>query len=88
MNFKKDVSNPETSKDIDIYAGKGSIHHMEAYYRYLMWSNSKNLFLVKSKQETLTLKMWGPLFGVQFKLYVASLPEKSKKVSDQLTNLS
>ena len=61
---------------------------MKTYYRYPMWKNTMNLFLVKPKQECMTIREWGPVFRLQFKLYVAALPAESKKVSDQLTNLS
>ena len=88
-HFKSEVNNPETTTKIDIYAGKGSIHHMKAYYRYLVWSNTMLLFLVKPHQECFTIKEWGPIFRVTFQLYVASLPAKPNKVgvsSEDLIN--
>ena len=82
-HFKSEVNNPETTTKIDIYAGKGSIHHMKAYYRYLVWSNTMLLFLVKPHQECFTIKEWGPIFRVTFQLYVASLPAKPNKVRSE-----
>ena len=87
-HFESEVNNPETTEDIDIYAGKGSIHQMKAYYRYLVWSNTMKLFLVKPNQECMTIKEWGPSFRVEFLLYVASLPPEPKKVSSQGTTSS
>ena len=78
--FQSEVDHPETIDEIDIYAGQGSIHHMKAYYRYLVWSNTMRLFLVKPSQECFTIKEWGPIFRIKFRLYVASLPEKPNKV--------
>ena len=78
--FHSEVNNLQTTKEIDIYAGKGSSHHMKAYYRYLVWSNTMRLFLVKPSQECITIKEWGPAFRLKFLLYVASLPAKPNKV--------
>ena len=77
------MNNPETTKEIDIYAGKGDIYSMKAYYRYLVWSNTMNLFLVKPSQEGVAIREWGPVFRVRFMLYVASLPTKPNKVRNQ-----
>ena len=81
--FHAEVNNPETVERIDIYAGKGSTHHMKAYYRYLMWSNTMKLFLVKPNQECITIKEWGPIFSLKFLLYVASLPDEPNKGGSQ-----
>ena len=78
--FNSEVNNPETIEEIDIYAGKGSTHNMKAYYRYLVWSNTMKLFLVKPNQECITIKEWGPIFRLKFQLYVAALPAQPNKV--------
>ena len=85
--FKYEVNNPKTIEDIDIWAGKGSIHQMEAYYRYLLWSNTMNLLLVKPNKECITIKEWGPIFRVKFGLYVASLPAENNKVGSKVRTL-
>ena len=56
---------------------------MKVYYRYLVWSNTVKLLLVKPNKECITVKEWGPIFRVKFLLYVASLPEEDNKVGSK-----
>ena len=77
-DLHENIQRPELNENIDVWAGRGDIHGLQAHYRYLVWKNVNSLFAIKPELEYGSIDNLGHTFEIKFKFYVSKFPDQGK----------